>query len=54
MDFFIAMPEVVNVIAHGDTKSSVKLKSGINVDLACRAGRFVRRGAQLFHRIEGS
>ncbi len=33
MDFFTAMPEVVNVIAHGATKSSVKLKSGINVDL---------------------
>jgi len=33
MDFFTSMPEVVNVIAHGDTKSSVKLRSGINVDL---------------------
>lgn len=33
MDFFIAMPEVVRVIAHGETKSSVKLRSGINVDL---------------------
>jgi DNA polymerase (family 10) len=33
MDFFIAMPEVVHVIAHGETKSSVKLRSGINVDL---------------------
>lgn len=33
MDFFIAMPEIVNVIAHGGTKSSVKLQSGINVDL---------------------
>lgn len=33
MNFFTAMPEVVHVIAHGETKSSVKLKSGINVDL---------------------
>lgn len=33
MDFFAAMPEVVNVIAKGGTKSSVKLRSGINVDL---------------------
>jgi DNA polymerase (family 10) len=33
VDRFISMPEVVNVIAHGETKSSVKLKSGINVDL---------------------
>lgn len=33
MDFFVTMPEVVNVIARGITKSSVKLKSGINVDV---------------------
>ncbi len=33
MDFFTAMPGVINVIAHGETKSSVKLRSGINVDL---------------------
>jgi DNA polymerase (family 10) len=33
MDFFTTMPEVVNVIAHGGTKSSVKLRSGINVDV---------------------
>ncbi len=33
MDYFVSMPDVVSVIAHGETKSSVKLKSGINVDL---------------------
>ena len=33
MQAFTSMPEVVHVIAHGETKSSVKLKSGINVDL---------------------
>ena len=33
MDSFTAMPEVVAVIAHGKTKSSVKLASGINIDL---------------------
>lgn len=33
MDAFVVMPEVVSVIAHGETKSSVKLASGINVDL---------------------
>jgi DNA polymerase (family 10) len=33
MDHFVAMPGVVNVIAHGETKSSVKIKSGMNVDL---------------------
>ncbi len=33
MDYFVTMPEVALVIAHGSTKSSVKLKSGINIDL---------------------
>ena len=33
MDVFTAVPGVVNVIARGDTKSSIKLKSGLNVDL---------------------
>jgi DNA polymerase (family 10) len=33
MKFFTTMPEVVNVTAHGETKSSVKLRSGINVDV---------------------
>ena len=33
MDHFVSMPEVVSVIAHGDTKSSVKVKPGVNVDL---------------------
>ena len=33
MDFFVNMPEVVNVAAHGETRSAVKLKSGMNVDV---------------------
>lgn len=33
MDFFVNMPEVVRILAHGETKSSVKLKSGMDVDL---------------------
>jgi DNA polymerase (family 10) len=33
MDHFIAMPEVISVIAHGETKSSIKIKPGINIDL---------------------
>jgi len=33
MDFFVNMKEVAGVIGHGQTKSSVKLFSGINVDL---------------------
>lgn len=33
MEKFVAMPEVIQVIAHGPTKSSVKLRVGLNVDL---------------------
>lgn len=33
MDYFTAMPKVAHVIARGQTKSSVKLRDGINVDL---------------------
>lgn len=33
MDFFICLPETLEVIARGQTKSSIRLKSGINADL---------------------
>lgn len=33
MDTFVALEPVEQVVAHGDTKSSVTLKSGINADL---------------------
>lgn len=33
MKYFINMPEAVHVIASGETKSSIKLSSGLNVDL---------------------
>ncbi len=33
MDYFVAMPEVARIYAHGDTKSAVKLKNGMDVDL---------------------
>lgn len=33
MDFFTTLPEVRNVLAKGNTKSSVVLKAGINADL---------------------
>lgn len=33
MDYFTKMPEVARVIASGETKSSVKLSSGLNMDL---------------------
>src|SRR3989344_212367 len=33
MDFFVNQREVESVVAHGDTKSAVRLKGGLNVDL---------------------
>lgn len=33
MDFFVSMPEVINVYAHGETKSAIKLKNGMDADL---------------------
>lgn len=33
MDYFVNMPEVAKVIAHGETKSAVKLKNGMDVDV---------------------
>jgi DNA polymerase (family 10) len=33
MDNFVAMPDVLAVAAHGPTKSSVKVRPGINIDL---------------------
>lgn len=33
IDYFISMPEVMQVLAQGETKSSIKLKEGLNVDL---------------------
>lgn len=33
MDFFISMPEVMHVYAHGETKSAIKLRNGLDVDL---------------------
>lgn len=33
MDHFVSMPEVANVSAHGETKSSVRLDAGLDADL---------------------
>lgn len=33
MDYFVSMPEVVRVFANGETKSAVKLKSGLDADV---------------------
>jgi len=33
MDYFVNMPEAVRVYAHGETKSAIKIRSGLDVDL---------------------
>ncbi|MDI6733996.1 MAG: DNA polymerase/3'-5' exonuclease PolX [Patescibacteria group bacterium] len=33
MDYFVSMPEAVHIYACGDTKSAVKLRNGLDVDL---------------------
>lgn len=33
MDYFVSMSDVVRVYAHGETKSSIKIRSGLDVDL---------------------
>jgi len=33
MDFFVSLPDVIRVYAHGETKSAVKLKNGFDVDV---------------------
>jgi len=33
MDYFVSMPNVFQIIAHGETKSAIRLKNGLDVDL---------------------
>ncbi len=33
MDYFVSMPGVAHIYAHGETKSAVKLESGLDVDI---------------------
>lgn len=33
MDYFVNMPEVIRVYAHGETKSAIKISSGLDIDL---------------------
>lgn len=33
MDFFVSLPEAVHVYGHGETKSAIRIKSGLDVDL---------------------
>ncbi len=51
MDHFVAYPEVKQILAHGDTKSSVRLENGLQVD--CRVVDSDSFGAAL-HYFTGS
>ena len=33
MDYFVNLPDVFQVVAHGETKSAIRLKNGLDVDL---------------------
>jgi len=33
MEFFVSMPEVMDVMGNGETKASVKLKTGMDADI---------------------
>ena len=33
MDYFVSMPEVIQVWAHGETKSAIKIQGGLDIDL---------------------
>ncbi len=33
MDYFVSLPEAARVLAHGETKSAITLKNGMNVDV---------------------
>lgn len=48
MDFFVSMPEVINVYGKGPTKSMVKLKNGFDVDLRVLEERSFGAGLNYF------
>jgi DNA polymerase (family 10) len=48
MDAFVGMKEVADVLAHGDTKSSVRLRSHLQVDLRVLPSESYGAGLQYF------
>ncbi len=48
MDIFVKMPEVGRVVAHGETKSVIKLKNGLEIDLRVVAPESFGAAAQYF------
>ena len=53
MDRFGSFPGVADVLGRGDTKMSVRLTSGFQVDLRIVPRGVVRRGPAVLHRLEG-
>lgn len=39
MDFFVQLPQVAKIIQHGETKSAILLKKGMQADLRCVSGK---------------
>lgn len=48
MEYFVSMPEVVDVLGKGETKSSVRLKTGMEVDLRVLPEESFGAGLQYF------
>ena len=53
LDYFVGLPEVAKVLAHGPTKASVLLADGVQCDLRGVDGRAVPVRPPLLHRLEG-
>ncbi len=53
MDTFVTHPRVEQVLGRGDTKSSVRVRSGVQVDLRVVPSAEPRRGDAVFHRLQG-
>ena len=49
---FTELPGVIQIMGAGESKASVKVSNGMQVDLRSRAGRKFRRGPALFHRVK--
>ncbi len=54
LDWFVAMPGVAQVLAHGPTKASVRLEGGVQCDLRGVEPRAVPVRPALLHRVEGA
>jgi len=51
---FVALQNVAEVLAHGDTKSSIRLREGIQADPPRRRAGVLWRGAPVLHRFQAA